>query len=387
MSGNTHIFPKQDSIVWGVPAIDALASRLDETRKQRAFILTNASLSNSDAVRDIAQALGSRLAGIYDRCAAHSPRESVLEGATAARKAGADVLIAIGGGSVIDAAKLMLPCLWFRLEDGDDISRLHRGDFAEELKQSQELRLIVVPTTLSAAEFTPVAGVTDLATGTKQLFRYPLLVPEFVVLDPEMTRMTPAWLFTSTAIRAIDHCVETFCSSSPTPYADALARGGLRLLGKALKDFRADPDSAEVRLNCQVGSWLAMSGAITGVPTGASHVLGRVLGGAFGVPHAYTSCVLLPGVLKWNQIADEKRQVEVNVALGGEQDADASETVGALVDMFGLPRTLRQLKINHGSFGEIARKALDMFRIPGSDGNARPVKSEADIFEILEIVY
>src|SRR5260370_12892186 len=172
MSGNTHIFPKQDSIVWGVPAIDALASRLDETRKQRAFILTNASLSNSDAVRDIAQALGSRLAGIYDRCAAHSPRESVLEGATPARKAGADVLIAIGGGSVIDAAKLMLPCLWFRLEDGDDISRLHRGDFAEELKQSQELRLIVVPTTVSAAEFTPVAGATDLATGTTQLFRY-----------------------------------------------------------------------------------------------------------------------------------------------------------------------------------------------------------------------
>lgn len=386
MTEGSHAFSRQDALVWGKPAAQAIRAHMVARDLRRALILTSPSMAQTGYLRGLAHQLGPLVAGCFAECAAHSPRESVLKGAAAARTCGADILLAVGGGSVIDAVKLMLACLWLDLRNHEDLDALRSGAYAEPLTAAQRLRMVAVPTTLSAAEFTPLAGVTDTRTATKELFEHPLYAPSLVVLDPVATQDTPAWLMASTGIRSIDHCVETLCSRHPSPYADAMAHGGLELLVKGLRAMQDDPSDLRARLDCQLGSWLAISGPVAGVPIGASHVIGRVLGGAFGVPHGHTSCVLLPAVLRWNERASEPAQKRVAAALG-EPGRPAADVVAELVRRSGQPSSLRQVGIRRSHFPLIAEKSLQMFKHPGSAGNPRPLRGEEDIFEILASAY
>lgn len=386
MTEGFHAFSKQDALVWGKPAAQAIRDHMTAHGLRRAVILTNRSMAHTEYLFELIGQLGPLVVGSYTECAAHSPRESVLNGAAKARAFEADALIAVGGGSVIDAAKLMLGCLWLGLEKHEDVDALRSGAYQEALKGEQRLRMMAVPTTLSAAEFTPLAGITDKRTATKELFQHPLYVPSLVVLDPLATQETPAWLMASTGIRSVDHCVETICSIRPSPYADAMAQGGLELLVKGLRAVQEDPFDLSARLDCQLGTWLAISGPVAGVPIGASHVIGRVLGGAFGVPHGHTSCVLLPGVLRWNAQDSEATQARVAAAMGAPQQP-AADVVENLVRTLQQPSSLREIGIKREHFALIAEKSLQMFQHPGSAGNPRPVQDKEDVFEILESVY
>jgi len=139
-------------------------------------------------------------------------------------------------------------------------------------------------------------------------------------------------------VRAIDHAVEDLCSSSSKPFSDGASFHALRLLGRGLPAVKADPRNLEARLDCQLGSWMSMIGSNAGVTKGASHGIGHVLGGTAGVPHGYTSCVMLPHVLRFNYPVTVERQQLVSEALGqpGERAADA---LAALIVELGLPCT------------------------------------------------
>ena len=140
------------------------------------------------------------------------------------------------------------------------------------------------------------------------MFRHPLTIPQAVILDPEVTRHTPMWLLLSTGIRAVDHCVEGVCSNESTEYANASSLHGLSLLARGLPRVKADPSDMAARLDCQTGAWLSMTGIAAGVPMGASHGIGYVLGAVFDVPHGHTSCIMLPWVMRWNKPANADRQ-------------------------------------------------------------------------------
>ena len=178
------------------------------------------------------------------------------------------------------------------------------------------MRQISIPTTLSAGEFSGIAGVTNEATRVKELFRHPLTIPQAVILDPEVTRHTPMWLFLSTGIRAVDHCVEGVCSNESTEFTNASALHGLALLTRGLPRVKADPADMRARLDCQIGSWLSMGALAAGVPMGASHGIGYVLGAVFDVPHGHTSCIMLPWVMRWNKSANADRQALIANAMG-----------------------------------------------------------------------
>ena len=120
------------------------------------------------------------------------------------------------------------------------------------------------------------------------------------MLDPRASVHTPEWLFLSTGIRAVDHAVEDICSVNGQPISEGASYHALRLLGKGLPAVKADPADLDARLDCQIGAWMSMVGSQTGVSKGASHGIGHVLGGTAGVPHGYTSCVMLPHVLRFN---------------------------------------------------------------------------------------
>jgi hypothetical protein len=165
-----------------------------------------------------------------------------------------------------------------------------------------------VPTTLSAGEFSAIAGVTDERHWVKELFQHARIIPRAVVMDPAVTVHTPEWLWLSTGIRAVDHCVEGICSGEANPYADAQALHGLALLCRGLPRVKADPGDLAARLDCQIGSWLSMEPLASGVPMGASHGIGYVLGAVFDVPHSHTSCIMLPAVMRWNKSVNAERR-------------------------------------------------------------------------------
>ena len=178
------------------------------------------------------------------------------------------------------------------------------------------VRAIVIPTTLSAGEYTSFAGCTDPVRGVKESFGQALMVPRVVILDPAITVHTPDWLFLSTGIRAVDHAVEDLCAINAAPFSDATSLHALRLLARGLVAVKADAGDVAARLECQLGAWLSVVGSQNGVNKGASHGIGHVLGGTAGVAHGYTSCIMLPHVLRFNAGATAERQRWVSEAMG-----------------------------------------------------------------------
>jgi maleylacetate reductase len=389
LPGGVVIIPAQERVVYGRPADAAVVAEADRLRAQRIFVTSTRSLARltDGPLQRITRALGARHVGTFAEIRAHTPREDVLAVATAARAAGADLLVAVGGGSVIDATKATQLCLWHHLETPDALEPFRGGAPAELARPieppADAIRMIGVSTTLSASEFTASAGVTDSRTNTKQSFSHRLFVPRQVVLDPAATLDTPDWLLYATAIRAVDHAVEAYCSPVANPATDAHAMQGLRLLYRALPQMKARPADLAPRLEAQFGMWQAIAAAAAGAGSGASHGIGYVLGATFGVAHGHTSCVMLPAVLRWNASHNADRQRALSEAMGAP-DQPAASLIADLIASLGQPGTLREVGIQRDRLEVIAERALGY---PQVRANPRPITSAADVREILELAW
>jgi len=250
------------------------------------FVTSTRSLASlSDGpLQQIEQALGSIHAGTYSSISAHSPREDVICAANAARAADADLIVAIGCGSVVDASKVVQLCLWHSIDSVDKLNAYASGfDNAQTpdiVFPNDGIRMVAVPTTLSAADFTSLAGITDTSTRTKLAFTHHMLVPRSVVLDPAATLPTPDWLLFSTGIRSVDHAVESNCCPEANMVTESLSLRGLALLSDGLRRIKTDPKDLEARLTTQFGMWHAIEPTTASIHHGASHGIGYALGPA-----------------------------------------------------------------------------------------------------------
>ena len=379
MITGTHRNIAPEQVIYGRPAAEALLSLAKDFQAQRLLLITTRSLDRDDGiVAGLADALGSQCVGLFSRIRAHSPRDDVVACAEFAREKAADLLVAVGGGSVIDAVKAVQLCLWSGAGTSDALGTLKAGQ-ARGLEPST--RMVALPTTLSAAEFTPFAGVTDTQHSTKEGYFHPKLAPRAVVLDPLLTLETPERLWLSTGMKAVDHAVEQLCNPERAPYADALAEVGLRYLNHGLLASKADPGDLDARLECQFGMWLAISGASAGHGIGASHAIGHTLGGAFGVPHGLTSCVILPAVLAWNASLNAGRQSLIALMLD-RAEAEAADAVRDLVGSLGLPTRLADVGIKQEHYRAIAEATM---HDRGVRSNPRPIHGPDEIVEILKL--
>ena len=387
MYTGSYTLPRIEKVVFGRPAAEVVAAEAERLGAARVFVLAPAILiEKTDIVGGIVRALGARHAATWDRIAPHTPREDVLAAAAAAREARADLIVTVGGGSITDAAKLVQTCLandvtqleqldMLRLQPGESMTAERAG------VRAPEVRMIAVPTTLAGAEFTPYAGVTNLQRNVKEVYTHPLQVPRVVVLDPRTALDTPNWLWLSTGVRALDHAVEDICSIDAQPYSEGTALQAIRLLARALPATRRDPKDLGARLDAQVAMWLSTVGSQAGVRKGASHAIGHALGGTGGVPHGYTSCILMPHVLRFNREAVTDRQRLISEALG-DRDADAATLVGRLIEGLAVPRTLREVNITADE--QLDAIAAAAMHDPWILSNPRPIASARVVREILE---
>jgi maleylacetate reductase len=374
------VFGAMDEVVFGAPAAEAIVAQLDRLRAGRAFLMVSGTLNRETPEIDkIRTALGSRCVGSFDAMPAHTPRAAVIAASEQARAANADLIVTVGGGSITDGAKAVQICLANDVRSLEDIDRVRAGKGGVPDIKPPVVRQISVPTTIAGGEFSAIAGVTNERTKVKERLAHPLVMPRAAILDPAITVHTPEWLFLSTGIRAVDHCVEGLCSREAHPYADAQAIKGLSMLAQGLPRVKADPKDLDARMDCQIGTWLSMGPLSSGVPMGASHGIGYVLGAVYDVPHGYTSCVMLPSVMRWNKSVNAERQALVSAAMG-QPGKDAGDVLDAFIRGLGMPRSLQDVRIGPEHFDRIAEAAMATPWVPR---NPRKIDSPAQVREIL----
>ncbi len=380
----SYVYLPLERVVFGRPAAEAAVEEAARIGAKRVFVVASKSLATkTPVVRTIADALGPRYVGLFDGCLQHSPRSSVIAAARAVRAAAPDLILTVGGGTAIDTVKALQICLAHDIDSPEALDGLHVSiepdgrRFVPEVRPSP-VRQVVVPTTLSGAEFSNLAGITDERIRQKHSFIGADIGARAVILDPAVTVHTPAWLWLSTGVRGIDHAVETLCSIDAHPYCDGLALHALRLFAQALPR----PDDLSARLACQQASWLAAS-SIARVNYGASHGIGHVLGAVADVPHGHTSCVMLPHVMRHNERATAAKQRQIAEAMG-RPAVPAADAVAELIAALGQPTTLRAVGVKREQLPKIVEAAMHNLWVRT---NPQPIRSPQDVMQLLEAAW
>ena len=354
-----YTFLPQERVIYGIGSLARLAAEADRLGCRRAWVITGRTLATeTHLIRRVEAILGARHAGTFAGIRQHAPESGIVEAARLARASQADLLVSVGGGSPIDAAKAVARALApVRGKRG-----LAGTDGAFPLH-------IAIPTTLSAAEFSHLAGFTDEATKTKTGFADPRATPRVVILDPEMTLATPLWLWLASGIRALDHAVETLYSPGYHPVNDVLALQAIRGLFEFLPRSKAEPDNLDARQQCQLAAWMSYFGpASVNAAAGLSHTLGKRIGATYDVPHGVTSCIILAHVIRYKSRSDEDAARLAPMARALDQVSPgassreaalaAANAVAGLVQQLELPSRLRDVNVPESALESVARTAV-----------------------------
>ncbi len=290
-------------ISYGLPYEDAIAKHLQATlKRQRPYLLVSGTLSRTtDVVERLTARLrqdGIEVAGICKGIRPHTLYADLLPIMADIRATKADAMVIVGGGSLVDGAKVIAFGLANDADSIESLDRLVTSDKNNDFKPST-IPYMCATTTLSAGEYSPFGGATNDNTREKRLFHDPS--PDaghrVIVLDPRLTLTAPPNVWISTGMRAVYHCVETACALNTSPEALASALQGLRQLIPALLRSKKDPNDLDARLQAQLGTGYSMKGLVLlGAVLGGSHGIGHQLGPQ-GVPHAGEKPSWLPNLV------------------------------------------------------------------------------------------
>jgi alcohol dehydrogenase len=363
-AGEYH-FTRLETVVFGVGKVDSLGRELSRRGAKRALIVTGRTLGGSKLLDKVKNAAGPALAGVFTGAAQHVPSHTVTELVAEARRVGADAMVSFGGGSPIDTVK---NAAW-QLMGGRAGSRTIDFSAATADKPGgSEILHIALPTTLSAGEFTPAGGVTDESTKVKGGVADPRLQARVVILDPTLTVETPAWLWASTGMRALDHAVEGSYSTRHQLVTDVLATRAIALLTEHLLPSLQThgEDELEHRLQCQISAWLSIFG-MSNTRGGISHALGHQIGPMWNVPHGITSCITLPHVMRFMAGVAAERFGPIAEGFGVRFDAksphsaamECADRTAKFIGKFEVPTRLRDVGVPREEISRIAGTVLE----------------------------
>lgn len=306
--------------------------------------------------------------------------ESIL---AAARAEKIDGVLAIGGGSVIDVAKLVA-ALFHGKQTASEV-------FGINLLHRRELALVCLPTTSgTGAEVSPNAILLDEADELKKGVVSPHLVPDAAFVDSLLTLTVPPAVTAATGLDALTHCIEAYANKFAHPIVDTYALQGIKLISANLVRAVRDGRDLEARAALSLGS--LYGGLCLGpVNTAAVHALAYPLGGRFRIAHGVSNALLLPHVLRFNFSAAPERYASVAVALGVQRNGSPLTTAEHGVEFLtqlsrdcGVPQTLSELNIPRDAIPAMAQAAMQVTRL--LKNNLRPL-TEADAARVYEAAY
>lgn len=347
----TFSFPTQ--IRFGPGTIRELPAILRELGASQPLVVTDVGLASAP-IFEAAIALldgARRFAGIEPN---PLPRH-VEAGVAAYREGGCDSVVGFGGGSALDGAKAIALMVG---HEGSilDYDGTKRG--WERVHAGQIPPLVAVPTTAgTGSEVGRSTVITDPATRTKRVIFAPPLLPKCAILDPELTLGLPPAVTAATGMDALSHCIESYLSTAFHPICDAVALGGVRLIGRSLA--RA-VKQGKTDLAARADMLMAASmGAIAfQKDLGATHSLAHPLSTLASVPHGTANGMFLARVMRFNLDVARAKLADVGQALGVEEDAVAAcERVAALAREIGIPQRLRDVGVSEDLIEPLAEQA------------------------------
>lgn len=396
----SHGLPFEQLVVWHAE---------NTFKATRVYVVVSSTISKTKDWSALQHVLGQdQIVRVRYGIRPHTPWNDVFELVADLKETEPDLIITLGGGSIVDSVKLARLfaandvqttdariALWEKVKT--DFTRHHDpGGVAPAT-----IPCIFVPTSLSGGEWTKDSGATD-TEGLKSLYRHNSMFADLVIYDPALTIPLPERYWFSTGVRAIDHCVEGLSSTKKVNgeegIRDALEEALRRILPNLLRTKVKDYHDLDARLQCQL-STIPVPRAIT-IGLGPSHGIGHQLG-PLGVGHGETSCILLPNVLKFNwKYGDDltrQRQERIRKVFWSdsvlkdlfskkglqEESADAGDLLDVYVRELGMPRTLRSMGIEKDQFESLAENSLrDPCTVNG------PVEvGKKEVLEILEMAW
>jgi len=352
------IFRFPTKIVFGPGTAKEVGMEIEELRKTRALIVTDQVLVQTDLIRIIQKVLGKKCVGVFSDVVPDTGLHIVNAGTEYGRKLGADILVSVGGGSVIDTAKGMAICLakGGRLEDHAGFNILS-GPITPH---------IVIPTTAgTGSEVTYAAVIKDHEQKRKLLFADNYLIPNVAILDPYMTVGLPRLTTAATGMDALSHCVEAIHSRQSEPMADAVAFHGIRMIREYLPKAVENGGDIIARGQMLIAACIA-GAAFSNAQVGMVHALAHSIGAKFGVPHGIANSILLPHCILYNLDACLDRYSQIAQAMGrdvrGMEPLKAAEQAALAMWEFtkaiGMPQTLREVNIEEYGLEQCASDAL-----------------------------
>lgn len=359
-------FNTTPNIRFGAGLIREIGALAETVLGNRILLVTDPGMMATGLVSIVQDALvqaGIELA-IYDQVQADPPEDIVLACADAARAHNATGVLGFGGGSSMDVAKLaaVLALGQEKLPDIYGVGNV----------KGKRLPLMLVPTTAgTGSEVTPISIVTTGAS-EKMGVVSPVLLPDAVILDPELTLGLPAPITAATGIDAMVHAIEAYASASANnnPLSKMLAVQALKLMGAALERAVHHGGDLTARSDMLLGSMLAGQ-AFANSPVAAVHALAYPIGGHFHIPHGLSNALVLPHVLRFNGVTTPVPYAELAphvfpdlAGLGPQEGAAAfADRLADLSARCGLPQRLREVDIPEDALEMMARDAMNQTRL------------------------
>ena len=379
-------FQVRPRILYGPRSVREVGFEAQKLHATSAVIVTDGVLRQVGLVQRVVDGLagsGVTMAGIFDAVPPNSEVRVVEEGTAFARGAGCDLLIALGGGSVMDTAKGMNLLL---TEGGALLDYEGAGLLSRPLRP-----LIAIPTTAgTGSEVTIAAVIRDEAQGLKLEFNSPYLMPDVAILDPELTLSLPPGLTAATGMDALTHAIESYISTGTQPLSDALAIGAIKTIAANLRQAVQHGDDLEARGSMLLAATMAGI-AFSNTLLGIVHAMAHPCGGRHEIPHGVANSILLPHGMEYNLPACASRLADVAAALGVDtrgMDAEGSARAGIaavrqLASDCGLPARLSEVGVPREGLTQMAADSQGdamMFTNP-------LYASEEDVLALFERAY
>ncbi len=325
-------------VVFGAGSLQHLLREIELLGATKALVLSTPEQRKSAEM--IADLLGARAAGVFDRAVMHVPIETAREAREVANRLGADCAVAIGGGSTTGLGKAIA------LDSG--------------------LPILAIPTTYAGSEMTPIYGITE--AGIKKTGKDARVLPRTTIYDPELSAGLPVGMSITSGINAIAHAAEGLYATDSNPVMDLMAREGIAAMGRALPAIKKTPNDMQARSDALYGTWLC--GMVLGnVGMALHHKLCHTLGGSFNLPHAETHTIVLPHALAYNAAAAPQAMQVISDALGKK---NAAQAVFDLARDNGAPVALRDIGMKESDLD----KACDI-AMQNQYDNPRPLERTA----------
>jgi aldehyde dehydrogenase (NAD+) len=347
----------------------------------RAVLVTDQGIIDAGLAEKVKAILGDSLAGVFSDVPQDTGMEVVDKGAEYAKSVGADVVVSLGGGSVMDTAKGM--CI-IMTEGGN----LRDFQGMQMLTRPQTPHITIPTTAGTGSEVSAGAVVLDKEQGQKILIWEYHILPKVAILDPRLTENLPAHLTASTGMDAMTHAVESFLSQQRNPISDAMALHAIRLTTKYLPVAVENPSDMLARGQMQIAA-LTAGWAFSNALLGLVHAMAHSLGAVCRVPHGLANGILLPHVMLFNLEEVPELMADIALAMGAapanmpaaDAGAEAVAAMHELTRKIGLPRSLKDVGVQDGQLLECAELAL-------TDGsvvyNPRMVMEAQEVLEIFK---